>query len=67
MIDARGNRSALVRAYNLFSLLYGSTAARLEREGVTRGLTRARVQPGERVLEVAVGTAAVHTRLRQRL
>ena len=67
MIDARGNRSALVRAYNLFSLLYGSTAARLEREGVTRGLARARVQPGERVLEVAVGTAAVHTRLRQRL
>ncbi len=67
MIDARGNRSALVRAYNLFSLLYGSTAARLEREGVTRGLARARIQPGERVLEVAVGTAAVHTRLRQRL
>ena len=67
MIDARGSRPALVRAYNLFSLLYGSTAARLEREGVTRGLARARVQPGERVLEVAVGTAAVHTRLRQRL
>ncbi len=46
MIDARGSRSALVRAYNLFSLLYGSTAARLEREGVTRGLARARIKPG---------------------
>lgn len=63
MIDARGSRRALVRAYNFFSLLYGSTAARLEREGVSRGLARAHVRPGERVLEVAVGTAAVHTHL----
>lgn len=67
MIEARGSRRALVRAYNLFSVLYGRTAARLERAGVTRGLERARVQPGERVLEVAVGTAAVHARLRRRL
>lgn len=67
MLEARGSRPALVRAYNLFSLLYGSTAARLERAGVTRGLERAHVQPEEKVLEVAVGTAAVHARLRRRL
>lgn len=67
VIEARGSGPALVRAYNLFSLLYGRTAARLERAGVTRGLERARVQPGEQVLEVAVGTAAVHARLRRRL
>lgn len=67
VINARGNRAAIVRAYNFFSFLYGRTAARLEREAVTRGLTRARVRPGERVLEVAVGTAAVFARLQQRV
>ena len=65
MIEARGSRPALVRAYNLFSFLYGRTAARLEREAVTRGLARAPVRLGERVLEVAVGTAAAFARLRQ--
>lgn len=67
MIEARGDPRALVRAYNFFSLLYGQTAARMEREAVFRGLERARVRPGERVLEVAVGTGIVHPRLRARL
>ncbi len=67
MIEARGSRSALARAYSLFSLFYGRTAARLEREGVSRGLTRAQVRPGERVLEVAVGPGHVHERLGRRL
>ena len=67
MIEARGQRRALTRAYNLFSFLYGRAAAGLEREGVTRGLQRAAVQPGERVLEVAVGTGLVHARLARRL
>lgn len=67
MIEARGSRSALERAYNVFSFLYGRTAARLEREAVTGGLRKAEVRAGERVLEVAVGTGVVHARLRARL
>ena len=67
MIEARGRRRALARAYNLFSFLYGRAAAGLEREGVNRGLQRAAVEPGERVLEVAVGTGLVHKRLARRL
>lgn len=63
MIEARGSRSAIVRAYNFFSFLYGRTAARLEREAVTRGLAQAQVRAGERVLEVGVGTAAAFARL----
>src|SRR3989304_3601093 len=45
--EARGGRAALVRAYNLFSFLYGRAAAGLEREGVNRGLRQADVRPGE--------------------
>jgi len=67
MIEARGSRAALVRAYDFYSYLYGRTAARLEREAVTRGLERAHIRPGERVLEVAVGTAAAHARLVRRV
>lgn len=67
MIEARGSRRALVRAYDLYSLLYGRAAARLHREAVSRGLVKAAVQPGERILEVAVGPGAVHERLWRRL
>ena len=67
MIEARGSRAALVRAYDFYSYLYSRPAARLEREAVTEGLKRAQVQPEERVLEVAVGTAAAHERLAKRL
>jgi ubiquinone/menaquinone biosynthesis C-methylase UbiE len=67
MIEARGSRHGLVRAYDFYSRLYGLTAARLERAAVTRGLARAQVQPEERVLEVAVGAAAAHARLARRV
>lgn len=67
VIEARGSRSALVRAYNLFSYLYGRPAARLHREAVSRALVRAQVQAGEQVLEVAVGPGVGHTRLQARL
>jgi len=67
MIEARGSPAALVRAYDFYSHFYGRTAARLEREAVTRGLEKACVRPEERVLEVAVGTAAAHARLARRL
>jgi len=67
MIEARGSRRAIVRAYDLYSLLYGRAAARLHREAVSRGLVKAAPQPGERVLEVAVGPGVVHERLQRRL
>ncbi len=67
MIEARGNRGAIVRAYDVFSYFYGGTLARLERPGVSRGLVKAAVRAGERVLEVAVGTGVVHERLRSRV
>jgi demethylmenaquinone methyltransferase/2-methoxy-6-polyprenyl-1,4-benzoquinol methylase len=67
VIEARGQRRALTRAYNCFSFLYGRAAAGLEREAVNRGLQRAAVRPGERVLEVAVGTGLAHARLARRL
>jgi len=67
MIEARGDRAAILRAYNLFRPLYGSWAMLLERQAVARGLERARAQPGERVLEVAVGTAAAFALLRQQV
>jgi demethylmenaquinone methyltransferase/2-methoxy-6-polyprenyl-1,4-benzoquinol methylase len=67
VIEARGSRRALIRAYDLFSYLYSSTAARLERAGVNRGLARLHAPASARVLEVAVGTGLVHARLAQRL
>ena len=67
MIDARGSRRALARAYDLYSHLYGRASARLHREAVSRGLVKAAPQPGERVLEVAVGPGVVHERLRGRV
>ncbi|MFQ5778668.1 MAG: class I SAM-dependent methyltransferase [Terriglobia bacterium] len=67
MIEARGQRRAIQRAYNIFSFLYARSAALLERESVKKGLERAQVRPGERVLEVAVGTAAAFGHLRRRV
>jgi ubiquinone/menaquinone biosynthesis C-methylase UbiE len=65
MMEARGNRAAILRAYNFYSPFYGLWAALLERQAVARGLELAQVRSGERVLEVAVGTAAAFVRLRQ--
>jgi len=67
MIEARGSRGAIVRAYDLYSILYGRATARLHRDAVSRGLVKATPQPGERVLEVAVGPGVVHERLRGRV
>jgi len=66
MIEARGNRAAILHAYNLFRPLYGLWAALLERQAVARALELAQLRSGERVLEVAVGTAAAFVHLRQR-
>jgi len=67
MIEARGRRRTLVHAYDIYSFFYVSTVARLERKAVRQGLARAGIQPGERVLEVAVGPGVVHEQLLTRV
>ena len=59
MIEARGSRQAILRAYNLFADFYGFWSALFEEKALTRGLALANVLPGERVLEVAVGPGTV--------
>jgi ubiquinone/menaquinone biosynthesis C-methylase UbiE len=63
MIEARGSREAINRAYDLFSPFYGWWAALTEQKAEERGLLLANVRPGEKVLEVAVGTGWAFERL----
>jgi ubiquinone/menaquinone biosynthesis C-methylase UbiE len=65
MIDVRGSRDAIRRAYDLFSVFYGFVVSPVERRAIARGIARAQVRPGERVLEVAVGAGAAFERLRE--
>ena len=65
MIEARGSRHAVLRTYNLFADFYGFWSVLFEEKAITCGLALARVLPGERVLEVAVGPGTVLARLRQ--
>ena len=65
MIEARGSRQAVLRAYDLFADFYGFWSALLEEKAIVRGLALAKVSLGERVLEVAVGPGTVLVRLRQ--
>ena len=56
MIDAKSYPVAVVRqAYTRRSGLYAKTIAKLERHAHDLAIDAAQVQPGERVLEVAVG------------
>ena len=65
VIDARGSRQAVLRAYNLFADFYGFWSALFEEKALTRGIALANVLPGERVLEVAVGPGTAAVRLSQ--
>ena len=65
MIEARGSRQAVLRAYNLFADFYGFWSALFEEKAVAYGLALAHVSPGEQVLEVAVGPGTVGVRLRE--
>ena len=67
MIDARGSRPAILRAYNLFAGFYGFWSALFEEKAIARGLALVRASPGERALEVAAGPGAVLARLRQQI
>jgi len=66
VIETRGSRRAVLRAYNLFADFYGFWSALFEEKAIADGLALARVSPGERVLEVAVGPGTVGVRLSER-
>jgi len=66
MIEVRGSQSAIRRAYNFFSYFYGFTVSLFERGAIARGLAKLEIAPGDRVLEVAVGTGAAFKRLIER-
>lgn len=63
LIDVRGAPAAICRAYDLFSHFYGFTVARLEKPAIARGLQKAKVRTGERVLEVAAGVGKTFQQL----
>ena len=65
VIEARGSRQAVLRAYNLFADFYAFWSTLFEEKAILRGLALAQVSPGERVLEVAVGPGTVLVRLRR--
>jgi demethylmenaquinone methyltransferase/2-methoxy-6-polyprenyl-1,4-benzoquinol methylase len=67
VIDARGSRQAVLKAYSLFANFYGFWSALFEEKALTRGLAWACGVPGERVLEVAVGPGTVVARLSQQV
>jgi ubiquinone/menaquinone biosynthesis C-methylase UbiE len=63
MIEVRGSPTSIRRAYDFFSFFYGLTVSKLERRCVSHGLAKATAVPGERVLEVAVGTGQIFAEL----
>ncbi len=64
MIDVRGSRQAIRRAYDLFSFFYGFTVARDEKPAIARGLAQAAAQRGERILDAGCGSGNVYALLR---
>ncbi len=67
MVEARVSGRDARRAYDLLSRFYGFTVAPFERKPRRRALDLAAIRPGERVLEVAVGTGANLVEILKRL
>jgi len=67
MIDVRGNRAAIRKAYDLFSIFYGATVTRFEKPAIAAGLRHAAVRPGERALDAGCGAGNVLARLREQV
>lgn len=59
VIEAAGTTQQIRRAYDLWSYIYATVAGPLEHGPRLRALELANVLPGDRVLDVAVGTGAV--------
>jgi demethylmenaquinone methyltransferase / 2-methoxy-6-polyprenyl-1,4-benzoquinol methylase len=66
MIEAAGTTQQIRRAYDLWSYIYGRVAGPLERGPRRRALELATIVPGDRVLEVAVGTGAILSEILKR-
>lgn len=66
MIEVRGSRAAIRRAYNIFSVFYPLLVTPFEKPAIDAGFQRAAVRPGERVLDVACGAGNVLARLAER-
>ena len=67
MIDAQAPPEAIRRAYDLWSWFYGWVGVPLERKARMLGLDEVAVQPGEKVLEVAVGPGATFVEILRRV
>lgn len=63
MIEVRGSRAAVRKAYDLFSIFYGGIVARFEKPAIAAGLGRAAVRHGERVLDAGCGPGNVLEKL----
>jgi demethylmenaquinone methyltransferase/2-methoxy-6-polyprenyl-1,4-benzoquinol methylase len=67
VIDAKSYPSEVVRrAYSRRSRIYAKTVAKMERHAHELAIDAARIQPGERVLEVAVGPGITLVKLAHR-
>lgn len=67
MIDAKTYPTAVVRrAYTRRSRIYAKTIAKIERHAHELAIDAAQIQPGERVLEVAVGPGVTLVELAHR-
>ncbi len=68
MIEVPVNDTKVIQnAFDMWSRLYGFTAAPAERKPRLRGLELAAIQPKEKVLEVAVGTGAAFLEILKRV
>lgn len=63
MIDVRGSRTAIRRAYGIFSVFYPLVVTPFEKPAIDVGLRRAEVRRGERVLDVGCGAGNVLAQL----
>jgi ubiquinone/menaquinone biosynthesis C-methylase UbiE len=65
MIEVRGSREAIRKAYGIFSVFYPFAVTPFEKPAIDAGLRRAAVQAGERVLDAGCGAGNVLARLRE--
>lgn len=66
MIDVRGSRAAIRKAYDLFSIFYGGIVTPFGKPAITAGLNRAAVRRGERVLDAGCGPGFVLEKLAEK-
>lgn len=60
MIEVRGSRAAIRKAYDIFSFFYGFIVAPIAKPAIRAGLARAMPQPGQRILDAGCGAGNVY-------